>query len=662
MTQVSSAVRFVPALLVIVAVTLLISVVLLLTAVDQSDRHRQSQSASADYALTLTRLAALFDDNQGAMHLSANDQLAILIAQADTQVSNTAARGGLRWLGSVSDSIQTESVKLAGDWTQIRTLLIGVNPLSVEGNGISPVKRTALLRDLADSVDSFDAFFAAVTEDSLSVQLLRSLSDIRASLKNLEFLMAAHELAAPNGSINVSLAQLETEIAKMQSLTRTGGGALLLGYRTNLLLAAFTETINKLNQGNIGGDGPAASFVKSVEPHRQATEAALERVLNYRRVLESSVSGNRLSFLAALVFVCAALVLCVLCGWCVKRDRLARGDERVDSLEGFVSQINSVADGNLDVNIIGAKDGSSQSIANAMNYTRTIMRSLVMVARGVAEKTRANVDYQEQAIDQLAQAEESRQKHLVLLTRQLAASMDTIEQVGDNESKTRQMFAEVKDSIGASLASVNSKASAQAELSAQVDLGTNRLKRVSSITGELSVLASSIERVAEHTNLLALNTSIQMSAFTDDPGLDDNAQFVDEVSQSARQLAVQAGDASRLISGVGGDVDAVVEILGNSVALLSRCAQHSSIASQSLSELIKTVNLMNAEATESFSDLETDRKKMSEVVAAIRHIDDLSMDSSVSTNKLMRVTSELRIMAMKLDESVSQFRLDGSAQ
>jgi len=656
--QVSPGTRPIPALLLVAAMSLLIGVLLLMMAVDQIDRHRRAQSGLADYAVSLTRLSGLFSDARQAAQWSNSDRLAMLIAETDLRVGETVVKDGIDLPGMSKDKLHLEGLSVVDDWSQIRGLLVDVNLTGGKnGNGDIGLLRSSLSGDLALANSSFDALFAAVAGDTLSAQLLRSMSDIGASLKNLEFLLTVQGLSAPVSAVNRANAQLKKNVVQMQSLTRSGGGSMLLGYRTNLLLAEFVQAIDTLGRDDFkysSGDFPVSAG-ENYKIVQGAIEAALERVRNYQFKFQAYASRNRISILSALVFICFAMVVCVVCGWRVKRDRQSLPAVNNNSLDQYVLQIKAMADGNL---VEAQSYDAGHPVETALNYTRSMMRSLVMVIRGVADKTRANVDHQLHAIDQLNEMEQSRQQQLDLLTRQLASCVDVIEKAGGFELKMREEIATIGDLAQTTLVEVAGNSRANAELSSQLEAGVGKLRSVSNISGELSVLAATMEQLAEHTNLVALNSSIQMSTVVDDYGHDESTQFIDEVGQVARQLSARAGDSGKLASSVGGDVEAVIQMFENSASLLSHCARQSSAATESLTELVRTIHTLFSDTIENPSVDAAEHSKMAKIVAALRQMDNMDLDSSETTGELMKMTADLQSMAVKLDESVAQFRLD----
>ena len=627
--------------------------------------HSKRQTTATEYALTLTRLATKIDQSQsGQFAPSLNgDSIARLIAMGDVQTGEllVTAGSGLLIQPEISE-LSAGGEAIAQKWSVIRNQISALNTEAITGEGerINSVTGTAIIDSLGQS---FETLFIAITNETLSVPLLRIVSQIKAEISNLLFLSGLPGSVGLNETTNKALGGLLQSVAALQQQAFGEQGLSVLGYESNLLLQSFVEQVAELRPVTSATaiDNQSVSSL-NVEVYGPALQdqiiIALDQNEVYRRALDGAIYQYRRSILGALACVCAALLLLAMLTWRLWRVKLSPVVQPTAGLSVMVADINALADGNLAVEVRspeGESDSAVQSrmIAQAVNYTGKMLHGLAEASRGVAVRTHAVSVEQHQIAEELIEADLERQRQLVLLIDSIKVRIPELLDLSETKAAaTNELAAAALDTRHAA----NNATAVLAGVSAQVELGVSRMSRAVETVGELTTMVDKMKAVAEKSSLQALNTSIQMSAYSDEGDSDVSPQFVDQVQRASRHLESGATEAGRLLEIIKTDLHASGVAMTSCSVAIDDSADASMKASQSFASITSGVEGIGESNAHLVDELKKEAENLNQITDKLCHLFESTIDKN-RLPQLLESTLDLQLMATNFDESLSRYQL-----
>lgn len=623
--------------------------------------HSKRQTTATEYALTLTRLVNKIGDaqsGQAALELN-DDSIARLIAMGDVQTNELTMsdESGLLKRPELAE-LHTGGEAIAQQWSLIRSQISALNTDVISDDSLYSGLSASLIESVSQS---FDDVFTAITNETLSVPLLRSVSEIRAELSNLLFLNQLPPTVELKDKTNATLGRLLQNVSELQRQSFSEQGVSLLGYESNVLLQKFVQQVSELRPIITAARTPESIPVvtdRDGAPIQNLILVALDQNEIYRRALDGAIYQYRRSILGALALVCAALLISALVTWRLWRIKSSPSVQPVVNLSPIIADITSLADGNLATEVRLLEGDSAQAvqgraIAGAVNYTAKMLHGLVDVSRGVADRTHTLSLEQQQIIDELIKADQEKQQQIVALVESLNQRSLELQSLGDNETMT------AGDLSGAALETqqiAKGATAALAGISAQVELGASRVSRAVETVSELATMVEKMKAVAEKSSLQALNTSIQMSAYSDGGDSDVSPQFLDQVQRSSRQLEAGAADASRLLEVIKADLHASGLAMTSCVSAIDDSADHSMKASQSFAAVTTSVENIGESNKHLINELHKETENLNQLVERLHQLNDATIERN-RLSALVDSTLDFQQMATNLDKSLSRYRL-----
>lgn len=656
-----------PLALIAGLVALAVSVWFLLTSAAGLTDHRYQQTAATEYALTLTRVASAVaaPDIQNRADLFRSDEIARLVAMGDIQSAQLASFNFSGWFRQTDRAeLNSGAELLSNQWSSIRSALVALNTRSSRLDS-SDAGLDNRVPDLAieEYRLSFRRVFEAITKDTLSVQLLRKVSEISANLDSMGFLVNHPRNAEFIDSIAQTIELLKTNVNELRALSRREDGASLLGYETNLLLQKFSEETARLpdllprravTAAPVAAQGPAFQGA-DLQPQ---ILTALNQSEAYRRALDSVIHHYRRSVLAALAGVCAVLFLVAMLALRVWRSKNTIATAAPEMFESIIDDINDIADGHLHKQVRIVEDDNTllavqgRKIARAMNYTGDMLRNLVVLTRGVASQTSRVALQQRSIAEEQIQVDLQRRHRIAALVEELKQRSASLKVIASQESNsTKNFVASQLDSRDI----LNSANAAVAGASAQLELAASRIKKVIDTVNELALMVEGIKGIAERSNLHALNSSIQMSALSDGE-IEEPSRFVDEMQGVSRKLATTAADAQRLVGMVQADAQAAGLSLSGCTSAIEDSASHASRVSTTLDRVGSHVDTLGSSHMLLTDELKKQQESLFQLADELCEIHGVDVQND-KLLVLMELAVDQQLMATKLEQSLSRYHV-----
>jgi len=288
----------------------------------------------------------------------------------------------------------------------------------------------------------------------------------------------------------------------------------------------------------------------------------------------------------------------------------------IDALENITGLAESIADGNLMVNVIErcAEDklmlALKQMVANLKEVVMQVKVSADNVASGSQEMSDSSSQISQGATEQAASAEEA--------SSSMEEMVANIKQNADNATQTEHM---------AIKAAEDAKDGGQA-----VEKTVVAMKE---IAGKISI----IEEIARQTNMLALNAAIEAAR------AGEHGKGFAVVAAEVRKLAERSQGAAREISELS---SSSVEVAEQAGLLLTKMVPDIQKTAELVQEISAASNEQNVGAEQ--------------INKAIQQLDQIIQQNAGASEEMASTAEELSSQAEQLQEVISFFKVDDASK
>lgn len=505
-------------------------------------------------------------------------------------------------------------VQFARDLTIRRKILLsfGVLLTLLAVGGLFSLNRLASLERVAHAVTSED-----LPALSVVTTLRRQLADLQFAAANL----AAARTDAERADANQNLAFMRSEIAKSRGALESALGSAEMRDAYALFNSRFEEYVLAPDATRVGAlDASLRRLERVVIEGSQARAQAAERSFESARALILAGLAGAVLLGILLALFLARLIADPLTDLGVLAERVSKGDLTADIQSrsqdevGWLEHSMRAMVKNLR-QIVGQIGTSSRSVATS---AEEISASSVQMTRGAETQSSSTEETSSTMVEMAAQMQA-----LAKTAEQLAANVDetsssiqqmstTLAQTSQNSEQLLSAVEEVSGTLTQMIGTVESVASRVHQVnevsrtsSVEARSGGERLQASISSIGERSLeigkIIKVIEDIADQTNLLALNATIE-AARAGEAGK-GFAVVADEV----RRLAERSVQATQEIAGViesvqketrgavglmEGVVSAIVGSIDRTSLLVGEAARATEEQAAGAREMLKTAGNM----------------------------------------------------------------------
>ena len=568
-----------------------------------------NESASAD-ARRLAGDAALWQRIEGNLDtvIESRERLAE-IEKARSQISELAPQ----LLGAAAGVASAlPPADLTSNQPYISRFEMTVELLQQRARGLG---RTA---DVADAVGRLDA------AEQYIGQFVRGLRGEDATLGVVSIKDgAAAELK--------SLAQLHEQTR--QSVAAIGSGAETL----TAALAAIREF-----------DGAAAELLTLYRD----TDASIAAVV------EGGVTA-RLPLL--LVFAALAIAALMMFVYYRARDFRQAAEQQADQNERnqqailrLLDELSSLADGDLTVQATVTEDITG-AIADSINYAIEALRELVATINDSSILVDAASKQTEGTARQLVRSAETQAKQAAAASESMARMAISIEEVSGNAERCSDVARHAVEVSHKGGEAVRRTIAGMNTIRETIQDTSKRIKRLGESSQEIGNIVELIEEIAEQTNILALNASIEASrAGEASRGF---AVVADEVQKLAERSAGATKKIEVLVSTIQSDTNEAVMSMERSTTDVVGGALLAENAGAALEE-IEQVSHQIASLVQNISGSSKEQTSVAGAITKNTHVlREISAKTTESTAAASTAISKLSELASQLRRSVSGFTL-----
>lgn len=323
-----------------------------------------------------------------------------------------------------------------------------------------------------------------------------------------------------------------------------------------------------------------------------------------------------------------------------------QNEQNQQAILRLLDELSSLADGNLTVHAT-VTDDITGAIADSINYAIGALRDLVATVNNSSILVDAAAKQTEAASQHLVQASETQTKHAAAASESIGQVVSAIEEVSGNAERCSDVAHHSVDVAHKGGEAVRRTIDGMNTIRETIQDTSKRIKRLGESSQEIGNIVALIEEIAEQTNILALNASIEASrAGEAGRGF---AVVADEVQKLAERSSNATKQIEVLVSTIQSDTNEAVVAMERSTTDVVG----GSLLAENAGAALVEIEQVSHQIASLVQNISTSSKGQIEVVARIasnitvlREISSKALEYTASTlsaiSKLSQLASELR--------------------
>ena len=582
-----------------------------------------------------------------------------------------ALKNGDAGLSGVGSIIPHELNDLSGIWTQVKTSSATI---------VSNRERILFLHDVAKTLNESIPELQREYENVVEILLDKNVSSEQVALAQKQTLLA--ERIARNVDKMLEGGATAQQAADQFNLDASIFGGVLNGMLKGDSSLGISKINNRQAKASLqrierlfGFVSSSVDDIFSASPDllnaRNAAESILTntpKMLTQTNVVAEGVrdlSGNR-SIGSGSAIISGAVILLILgvVGYQLYRQTVSRLAEQREAnernqkaIQRLLSEIGDLADGDLTAEATVSEDFTG-AIADSINFTIEQLREIVSsINDTTVEVSSAAKDTQGKAMS-LADASEQQASEITDASAAIKEMSETMDQMSVDASKSATVAKSSVEIAKSGTRVVQNTINGMDTIREQIQDTSKRIKRLGESSQEIGDIVSLINDIADQTNILALNASIQAS-MAGEAGR-GFAVVADEVQRLAERSSGATKQIEALVRTIQSDTNEAVISMEQTTAEVVTGAGLAHDAGVALEEIEK-VSLNLSELIESISTSAKSQADMAgDVSVTMNSVKNITTQTATGTTEAARKMGSLSEMTTQLRDSVAGFKLPGT--
>jgi twitching motility protein PilJ len=320
----------------------------------------------------------------------------------------------------------------------------------------------------------------------------------------------------------------------------------------------------------------------------------------------------------------------------------------------LLDELSNLADGDLTVRATVTEDITG-AIADSINYAIEALRELVVTIKDTSLLVDAAAKQSEATAHHMVRASETQAKQAIAASNSIAQMTASVEEVSGNAERCSDVARHAVEVSHKGGEAVRRTIEGMNMIRETIQDTSKRIKRLGESSQEIGNIVELIEEIADQTNILALNASIEASrAGEASRGF---AVVADEVQKLAERSTAATRKIEVLVSTIQSDTNEAVVSMERSTTDVVGGALLAENAGAALEE-IEQVSHQIASLVQNISSSAREQTVSGNAIARnMEVLKDVSAKTKQSTTATSSAISKLSELASQLRKTVSGFTL-----
>jgi twitching motility protein PilJ len=391
------------------------------------------------------------------------------------------------------------------------------------------------------------------------------------------------------------------------------------------------------------------------------SEALFDAASDLKAVLVDGQKGRIVSTELAYFLGAVALLILMFMGYETliaqrKRSQIVEAENTTnqEAIMRLLNEIGDLAAGDLTVTTTVTEDFTG-AISDSINVTVESLRGLVKTINDTSSQLSGSVQETEQIANQLSAASKKQSEDITLAGSaivEISGSMENVSTEASESSKVAMRSVEIAKKGGEA---VQRTMDGMDTIREHIQETSKRIKRLGESSQEIGDIVELINDIAEQTNILALNASIQ-AAMAGEAGR-GFAVVADEVQRLAERSANATKQIEALVKTIQADTNEAVISMEKSTSGVVNGAQLAEDAGGALEE-IESVSSQLAGLIQTISGSASEQANAAtQLASSMNGIQEVTLQATSGTEQAARSIGNLSRLAQDLDTSVASFKL-----
>lgn len=417
---------------------------------------------------------------------------------------------------------------------------------------------------------------------------------------------------------------------------------------------AYIEVRNQVTQLlKEGKKKDALALMPKLDPLQDAYFKAvsdLDAVVNTvaKKSGEDARSNASTTRLTIIFLSVGALIIAVLITfWIVK--------SITKPLNNAVDTANKIASGDLTVQVTGSGNTETGQLLNAMGAMVEKLKTLISDIKSASSSMASGSHQLSASSEEITRTMNDQSSR----SSQIATSAEEMSQtVIDIARNSADIATSANDTAGIAQKGaeiVNKSVNESRAIAATVESSAKVMQTLGDKSKQIGEIVSTINDIADQTNLLALNAAIE-AARAGEQGR-GFAVVADEVRKLAERTAQATSEISGMIGEIQGEVDNAVDAMNRTNEQVEVGLKYSVEAGQQLSSIVQSVTTLQGMVQQIASATEEMSSTSEAISGDIQAVAAGAKEISLGSDQIAQSSSELSRLAGDLKNSVDQFRV-----
>ena len=353
------------------------------------------------------------------------------------------------------------------------------------------------------------------------------------------------------------------------------------------------------------------------------------------------------------------LILAILLARLQRQTRLqAKGgsQQQQKAIMRLLDEMGSLADGDLTMRATVSEDVTG-AIADAVNYAVDALRNLVVRMDATSHRLTRFAQDADGRVNQLAEASTRQARDIAVASTAIATMTQSIQKVSRNASSSAEVARKSQEISQAGAKTVRATIADMVAIREQIQATSKRLKRLGESSQEVGDIVRLMNEIAEQTNILALNASIQTTAGASTGNSGGFRRLADEMQQLAQQAAGASRKIDVLIRTMQADTHEVMASMEETTAKVVDGARNAGAAGDALDE-VENVTIGLVRLIGNISEAAGKQTDMAgQVSSTMQAIQETTLQTAQYSQETRSLVANLNATAMDLRAAIAGFNL-----